>query len=72
MWLTRPARNRLRWIARSHPSVSEAELLETVPQAVTVGYDERGNRRARLTVGTTSLTVVVDEARGMIITLWVE
>jgi len=70
--LTRHARNRLRWIGRRHPSVSEASLLETLPQAVTVGYDDRGNRRARVTLGRAGLIVVVDEAQSVIITVWME
>ena len=72
MRLTRHARNRLRWIARRHPGVSEAKLLEALPGAVTVGYDDRGNRRARMTIGMTNLIVVVDESQGSVITMWVE
>jgi hypothetical protein len=70
--LTRHARNRLRWIARRHPGVSETLLLETLPRATAIGYDERGNRRARVAVGITSLILVIDEAHGVIITIWVE
>jgi transposase-like protein len=39
---------------------------------VTVGYDDRGNRRARVTIRTAGLIVVIDEAQGMIITVWME
>jgi hypothetical protein len=70
--LTRHAKNRLRWIARRHPDVSEPMVLEAIPGAVTVGYDDRGNRRARMTIGTTSLIVVIDESQGSVITMWVE
>jgi hypothetical protein len=72
MRLTRHARNRLRWISRRHVSVSEAKLLEAIPGALTVGYDDRGNRRARVTIGTTSLILVIDESQGSVITMWVE
>jgi hypothetical protein len=39
---------------------------------VTVGYDDRGNRRARVTLGRAGLIVVVDETQGVIITVWME
>lgn len=72
MRLTRHAKNRLRWIARRHETVSEAALLATIPAGVTVGYDERGNRRIRVTVGATRLILVIDESQGSIITMWAE
>ena len=40
--------------------------------AETVGYDEQGNRRVRVTIATTELTVVVDDSAGTVITVWVE
>jgi hypothetical protein len=46
-------------------------LLEALPRSETVGYDEQGNRRSSVMVGTTRVTVVVDEAEGVIVTLWV-
>jgi hypothetical protein len=70
--LTRHARNRLRWIARRHPSVTESALLAALPQAILVGYDDRGNRRVRVALGTIGLMVVIDEAQGVVITMWVE
>ncbi len=45
--------------------------METIPGAVTVGYDDRGNRWARMTIGTTGLIVVIDESQGWVITMWV-
>jgi hypothetical protein len=72
MRLTRHARNRLRWITRHHSGVTEAELLSRLPKSEHIGYDERGNRRVRAVVGNTTLTIVVDERGGVVITLWVE
>jgi hypothetical protein len=51
--------------------VSEALLLEALPYGETVGYDEQGNRRSNVTVAATRLIVVVDDAEGVIVTLWV-
>jgi hypothetical protein len=42
------------------------------PDARTLGYDERGNRRARLASGQVSVIVVIDEGAGIVITVWVE
>ncbi|MGH2664126.1 MAG: hypothetical protein ACRDH8_15270 [Actinomycetota bacterium] len=72
MRLTRHAKNRLRWIERRHPGVTETGLIEALPASETIGYDDRGNRRARLVLGGTGLTVVIDEAQGIVITVWVE
>jgi len=47
-------------------------LLDALSRAETVGYDDRGNRRARVNLGTTALTVVIDEAQAAVVTLWVE
>jgi hypothetical protein len=69
---TRHAKNRLRWIGRRHPSVTETALLNGLSGSETVGYDERGNRRARMQVGATNLTVVIDEEEAVVITVWVE
>ena len=72
MKVTRHASNRLRWIGRRHRGVTADALMEALPSAETVGYDDRGNRRARVALGETRLTVVIDEAQGIVITLWVE
>lgn len=72
MRLTRHASNRLRWIARRHPAVTGSGLLKNLPSAETVGYDDRGNRRARLALGRATVMVVVDESEGVVITVWVE
>ena len=39
--------------------------------AETLGYDDQGNRRVRIMIGNTQLTVVVDETGDAVITLWV-
>jgi hypothetical protein len=70
--LTRHARNPLRWIGRQHPNVTAEALIEALPAAETIGYDDRGNGRVRLAVGGTRLTVVMDESAGVVITLWVD
>jgi hypothetical protein len=70
--LTRHAKNRLRWIGRRHPGVTEQSLLEEISGSETIGYDDAGNRRARLVVRGTTLTVVIDESEGVLITMWVE
>lgn len=72
MRLTRHARNRLRWIGRSHPSVSEAQLLEALPTGEILGKDDRGNRRVRVSLAGVRLTVVVDDSQGVIITVWID
>lgn len=68
--LSRHARNRLRWIARRHPQVSAAAVMEALPGAETIGYDDRGNRKARVPMGDVRLTVVVDEAASVVVTIW--
>jgi hypothetical protein len=72
MRLSRHATNRVRWISRRHPDVTGASVVENLPRSKTIGYDDRGNRRARLALGETELVVVLDEAAGVVITLWVE
>src|SRR3990172_1491280 len=59
--LSRHARNRLRWIRRRHPSVSELELLHAVSEGKALGYDDRGHRRGLITVGSMEIVLVVDE-----------
>lgn len=71
MKLTRHARDRLRWIQRVHPAVTAHSLVEALPAAETLGYDDRGNLRARVVVGDAGITVVIDEAEGFVVTLWV-
>ncbi len=71
MRLTRHTRNRLRWIARRHPGVTAAALEQALPGASTIGYDDRGNRKARVVVDGVTLTVVVDEERDVVVTMWV-
>lgn len=72
MRFTRHARNRLRWIARRHPEVGAEAVVESLTGAETIGYDDRGNRKARVMIGDTALTVVVDEAAQVVVTIWAE
>jgi hypothetical protein len=52
--------------------VTAEAVLERLPDAETLRYDERGNRRAGIQVGTTNLMIVIDESSQTVITLWVE
>jgi hypothetical protein len=70
--LTRHARNRLRWIARSHPEATAEDVAEALSTAETIGYDAHRNRKARGVVGGTSMTVVVDERADVVVTIWVD
>lgn len=72
MKLTRHARNRLRWIARRHPGATPEAVLKAVPRGETIGYDDRENRKARVMIGDARLTVVIDEANEVVVTIWVE
>ena len=57
--------------SNGHPAVTKRRLIEALPGSVTLGYDDRENRRVRITIEDTDMTVVVDERRDMVITLWV-
>jgi hypothetical protein len=46
-------------------------VIDALLEGGTLGYDERGNRRVRILVGTIELLVVVDDAAGLVVTLWV-
>jgi hypothetical protein len=70
--LTRHARNRLRWIGRRHPNVTEARLIEELSTAWPGGYDQRWNRRVRVSIGETQLTLVINESSETVITMWME
>ena len=72
MRFTRHARNRLRWIARRHPGVTPEAVSEILAEAETVGYDGRGNRKALVKIGDVRLTMVIDEASDVVVTIWVE
>jgi hypothetical protein len=68
---SRHARNRVRWIARSAPSVSQEEIRAALEDRPTSReYDERGNLRAQISVGGIALTVLLDEDEGLIVTVW--
>jgi hypothetical protein len=45
-------------------------VLEALLRAEILGYDKRGNRMVRITVDAARLTVVIDEARRAVITIW--
>ena len=72
MRLSRHARNRLRWVARRHPHVTSASVLEALFTADELGYDERGNKRLRAQLEEVTLTLVIDAEEAIVITLWVE
>ncbi|MGH2675247.1 MAG: hypothetical protein ACRDH1_07535 [Actinomycetota bacterium] len=54
-----------------YPEVSTAALLEALPRAEALGYDDRGNLQTRVLIGATEIVAVVDESEGVVITLWV-
>ncbi len=72
MRFSRHAKNRVRLIQRLEFEVSEQALLDALPNAEEEGYDERGNRRLRVRIGAAVLTVVLDERRQIVITVWRE
>lgn len=47
-------------------------VLESLTGAETIGYDDRGNRKARVMIGDTALTVVIHEAAEVVVTIWAE
>jgi hypothetical protein len=51
--------------------VTEGRLIDGLPDGVTLGYHERGNRRVRMLVGAIEVVVVVDDTAGLVVTLWV-
>jgi hypothetical protein len=58
-------------IERGYPGARQT-LLVSLSRARTVGYDERGNRRVQVDVERTTFTVVIDEAQGVIVAVWLE
>lgn len=58
MRLTRHAKNRLRYIARREPDVSEARLLDSLASGRLLDRDVKGNRRLEVSAGGILLTVV--------------
>lgn len=72
MKLTRHAKNRLRWIARSHPGVTESGLLDALATADALTEDDPGNRRIEVHLREVRLMAVVDEGADMVITVWVD
>lgn len=72
MRLTRHAKNRLRLIAKRAPSVTEKWLLEALASAALAGTDVKGNRKLKVRIDAILLTVVVDQERQLVVTLWRE
>lgn len=72
MRLTRHAKNRLRWMRRSEPTLTEADLLIALGEGVVIGRDVRSNAHVWVRVGGMRLVVVVDEMEQMVITMWRE
>jgi hypothetical protein len=72
MRLTRHARNRLRLNRRSAPGVTDGLVLEALEHGADAGYDAKGNKKVRVAIGESMLTVVVDGSRGVVITVWRE
>jgi len=70
--LTRHARNRLRFIQRRAPDLSEPRLLEALRSASVLGEDVKGNRRMSIRIDGMLLVVVVDEASRVVVTIWRE
>ena len=70
MRLTRHAKNRLRYIARRWPRVSEEELLKKLAAAEVAGQDLKGNSRLSVEVGGILLIVIVDQGRDVVVTIW--
>jgi len=70
--LTRHAKDRLRFIGRRGALLSGSRLLEALASADVVGEDIKGNRRLSIRIDDVLLTVVVVEARQIVITIWRE
>ncbi|MBW3578968.1 MAG: hypothetical protein KY462_14760 [Actinobacteria bacterium] len=68
--LSRHAKNKLRWIRRDAPAVSEEGLVAALEQGDVLGEDQRGNVRMTVEVSGTRLTVVVDPDDELVITVW--
>ena len=72
MRLTRHAKNRLRWIRRVEPDLTEVDLLAALDRGVGIGHDVRNNRLVSVEVRGVQLVLVVDEIEQMVITMWRE
>jgi hypothetical protein len=72
MRLSRHAKNRLRWIRRDSPDISEAELLKAVSSTRIHGHDAKGSALYAVVVAGLPLLVVVDEHHGVVVTIWRE
>lgn len=63
MRLTRHAKNRLRYMRRRAPEITEAAILDVLPSGSELGSDVRGNRLLAVRIEGILLTVIVDDAR---------
>lgn len=70
--LSRHAKNKLRWVRRDAPAVTEEALLHAVAEGQELGRDQRGNVRVAVEVAGVRLTAVVDPDDELVITLWRE
>lgn len=72
MRLTRHAKNRLRWIRRAVPNLTETELIAAIGQGSKIGRDVRDHQHVSIDVAGIRLVLVVDETNRMVITIWRE
>ncbi len=72
MRFTRHAKNRLRWLRRSYPGLSRIGIIAALDGGRMLGLDWQGRRKVAITLGSVDLVVVVDTARGVVVTLWKE
>lgn len=63
---SRHARNRIRWIGRAEPDVTQESIRAALGEHSRDEYDERGNLRTQVVIGTVELTVVIDEEDALV------
>lgn len=72
MHLTRHAKNRVRFIARRVPKISETVVLAALDSATEVSLDSKGNRRVKVQIAGIMFLIVVDEVAEAVVTIWRE
>ncbi|MDX1659831.1 MAG: hypothetical protein R3343_13505 [Nitriliruptorales bacterium] len=72
MRLSRHAKNKLRWIRRDAPHLTEEALLRGIADGRELGVDDRGNVKIAVEVAGVRFTAVVDPDDELVITLWRE
>lgn len=72
MRFTRHAKNRLRWLRRSLPTLSELAIAEAIRSGRERGRDSAGNLKVAVHVGSSNLVIVLDETQDLVITIWKE